>query len=193
MNISDFLFNAPLGVTFVVILLLVAAIVAWGSTGNGWKMPRLRKKDPSPVPESPQQPKPAAVVEPAPPKQEPKPAPPTPEPSPEIKPEAPCAKEREEIERLTEENAKLKRPKPPKEVTEANVSQLLAEFGKINSKGEKDIRREAEESEPAIERVMVFLKKFATHLGQTGYNTPTPEQLMKLLWGAAKAHRKPPR
>jgi hypothetical protein len=184
--ISNF-FTSPIGVFVIVVLLLVAFYVAIGATPgeNPWRF-RLRRKDKTPPASEPTTQ--TEETPPATPPQEPKPAPPKqePKPAPEVKIEPPCAEERREIERLTLENEELKRPKV---LTETDLLTLMDDFRRVNQTAASMLTSEARKAEHDAIKVHDHLEKLAVFLESSGYGQHSPNELMKLLWSANKAHR----
>lgn len=212
MNISDLMLTTPLGAILIIVLLVLAAIAAWGAYAN---RPTARLETAPPTP--PQRPTPA----PEPPKEEPKPIVEQPLPKKESEPctckeEEPCAEERAEILRLSAEletakadtgkkqgeiddltgrlananrnleEAKKAKPTKPQKVTVGNVAGLLSGLGEINRKAADDLRNGAKKDQPDFDRMKNRLEQFSTYLEQRGFERPDPGTLLQLLQKALK-------
>lgn len=214
MNISDLMLTTPLGAILIIVLLVLAAIAAWGAYAN---RPTARLETAPPTP--PQRPTPA----PEPPKkEEPKPSVEQPLPKKESEPctckeEEPCAKEREEIRRLEGEletaradsntkegenneltkrlanaNRRLEESQTnaklakPQKVTASNILPLLDDLGNINFSAAKQLRAEANKPQPEYARIEKRLGVFADYCEQRGFERPDPGTLLQLLQEALK-------
>lgn len=203
--------TTPLGVIFIIVLLVLAAIAAWGAyRDRPGAQPRTQIIEEPPYRTTP----PAKKVEPTPiveqplPKKDPAPCP--------CKEEEPCAEERAEINRLkgeleTEqaasstkqgeideltgrlananrnlEDAKKAKPTKPQKVTAGNILPLLDDLSGINFTAAKQLRAEANKPQPEYARVEKRLGVFADYCEQRGFERPDPGTLLQLLQDALK-------
>lgn len=212
MNISDILLNSPLGAILIIVLLILAAVAAWGAYRDrpGAELRTQIVEEPPYRPEPVKKIEPKPVIEQPTPKKEPVPCP--------CKDEDPCAKELEEIARLKGEletakadsdtkqgevddltgrlsnaNRKLEelgqakaRPVKPQKVTTGNILPLLDDLGGINFSAAKQLRAEANKPQPEYSRVEKRLETFAAYCEQRGYERPDPGTLLQLLQEALK-------